>query len=59
MEDGERRFAARPAPAGYERELRLAGLAQYATALTGKPPALTPAPGRPGDARRASSPLPP
>ena len=28
MEDGERRFAARRAPAGYERELRLAGLAQ-------------------------------
>ena len=28
MEDGEKRFAARPAPAGYERELRLAGLAQ-------------------------------
>jgi hypothetical protein len=27
-EDGERRFAARRAPAGYERELRLAGLAQ-------------------------------
>lgn len=28
MEDGEKRFAARRAPAGYERELRLAGLAQ-------------------------------
>jgi hypothetical protein len=28
MEDGERRFAARRAPGGYERELRLAGLAQ-------------------------------
>ncbi len=30
MEDGEKRFSARPAPRGYERELRLAGLAQRA-----------------------------
>ena len=28
MEEGERRFAERPAPRGYERELRIAGLAQ-------------------------------
>jgi hypothetical protein len=28
MEEGERRYRAGPAPAGYERELRLAGLAQ-------------------------------
>ncbi len=28
MEDGEKRFAARRPPGGYERELRLAGLAQ-------------------------------
>jgi hypothetical protein len=28
MEDGERRFAAQRRPGGYERELRLAGLAQ-------------------------------
>lgn len=28
MEDGEQRFRAGPAPGGYERELRLAGLAQ-------------------------------
>ena len=28
MEEGERRFAGRPAPRGYERELRVAGLAQ-------------------------------
>ena len=28
MEDGEKRFAEGPSPGGYERELRLAGLAQ-------------------------------
>lgn len=28
MKDGEKRHSARPSPAGYERELRLAGLAQ-------------------------------
>jgi hypothetical protein len=28
MEEGEKRYSEGPAPAGYERELRLAGLAQ-------------------------------
>jgi hypothetical protein len=34
-EDGERRFAARRAPAGYERELRLARVAQAYTIIEG------------------------